>query len=186
LNWERFAAEAPRLARLNEERMQRAGVLLVGTISLDGTPRISPVEPQLLEGELLLGMVWQSLKALDLQRDPRCLLHSAIPDKSGTDGEFKLRGRASEVQDRGLRERSAQKSLEDTGCRPEEPYHLFAVDIESASFVLYRPRGDQCLVRWRPGQSERVTLRRWNGSALGEEESMDWLAEGWPAPGRKA
>jgi hypothetical protein len=177
MNWDEFARQAPTLARLGKDRMVGPGVVLVGTISRDGSPRISPVEPQLLDGHLLLGMMWQSLKALDLLRDPRCLVHSIITSKAGSEGEFKLRGRAREVEDLELRERSARKSFEETGWRPEEPYHLFAVEIESASFVLYRPSGDQGLVRWRRGQPEQPVLRRWNGSALGREEAVDWLAE---------
>jgi hypothetical protein len=33
-------------------------------------------------------MMWQSWKALDLVRDPRCTVHSTISDRHTTEGEF--------------------------------------------------------------------------------------------------
>ncbi|HEY8492219.1 MAG TPA: pyridoxamine 5'-phosphate oxidase family protein, partial [Dehalococcoidia bacterium] len=94
MEWQEFEAAAPALARLGRERMEGPRLVLVGTIRKDGTPRISPVEPLILAGRLYLGMMWRSTKALDLLRDPRCLVHSIITGKEGTEGEFKLRGRA--------------------------------------------------------------------------------------------
>ncbi len=126
MNWSAFAEAAPELARLAEERFEKTGLALIGTIRRDGTPRISPIEPAVFEGHLLLGMMYQSQKALDLLRDPRCLLHTIVTDKEGTEGEIKFRGRAVDVTDAGLRERHAQDTFERTGWRPEEPFHLFS------------------------------------------------------------
>jgi Pyridoxamine 5'-phosphate oxidase len=61
------------LARLAQERLIDPGVVLVATIRHDGTPRLSPVEPYVLAGELWLSMMWQSTKARDLLHDPRIL-----------------------------------------------------------------------------------------------------------------
>ena len=44
--------------------------MLVGTIRKDGTPRISPNEPDFAVGRLFVSMMWRSKKALDLLRDP--------------------------------------------------------------------------------------------------------------------
>ena len=135
--WSEFAEAAPELARLGEDRFDRAGVVLVGTIRKDGSPRISPVEPLIAQAQLLLGMMWRSKKALDLLRDPRCLVHSTITNRHGTEGEFKLRGRALDVQDPDIRERYAEAVYQKIDWRPEEPYHLFSIDIESATFIVY-------------------------------------------------
>jgi hypothetical protein len=62
------------------------GVVLVATIRSDGTPRISPVEPFVLDGVLWLSMLWGSAKAADLQRDPRILVHSVITSRDGGEG----------------------------------------------------------------------------------------------------
>src|SRR5207237_6827688 len=93
VDWDAFAEEAPELARLGRERFERTGVCLIGTLRADGSPRISPIEPYVVRGELLLGMMWQSRKARDLLRDPRIVVHSAVSNKDGTEGDFKLYGR---------------------------------------------------------------------------------------------
>ena len=80
----------PRLAALARERLIDPGVLLVATIRRDGTPRLSPVEPLVLDGDLWLSMMWQSTKARDLLRDPRILVHSVITSRDGAEGEVKL------------------------------------------------------------------------------------------------
>ena len=84
----------------------------------------------LVDGELELGMIWQSKKALHLLRDARCQVHTVITDRNGTEGEFKLRGRA---RDLGLaeRERYCVALHAKIGWRPKEPFHAFAIDVES-------------------------------------------------------
>ena len=75
MNWDEFQKEAPELADFGRERLERSGLVLVGTLRKDGWPRISAVEPLITDGQLYLGMMWRSRKALDLLRDPRCTLH---------------------------------------------------------------------------------------------------------------
>ncbi len=78
--------------------MELHGLILLGSLRRDGSPRISPVEPLIVDGELELGMMWQSKKALDLLRDPRCHVHTVVTDRNGTEGEFKLWGRARDLE----------------------------------------------------------------------------------------
>jgi len=66
MTWDEFKRSAPEMAGLGEERFERTGLVLVGTIRKDGWPRISPVEPLIVDGDLSLGMMWQSKKAKDL------------------------------------------------------------------------------------------------------------------------
>ena len=92
--WEEFRLHAPKLAGLGEERFERSGLILLGTLRKNGWPRISPVEAYITDGHLYLGMMWQSLKALDLLRDPRCTVHSVVSKPDGSEGEFKVYGYA--------------------------------------------------------------------------------------------
>jgi hypothetical protein len=55
-------------AGLAQQRLIGPGVVLVATIRRDGTPRLSRVEPYVLDGALWLSMMWQSAKAQDLAR----------------------------------------------------------------------------------------------------------------------
>jgi hypothetical protein len=122
----------------------------------NGWPRISPVEPEFVDGELLLGMMWQSPKALDLMRDPRVVVHSVVSERSGKEGDFKLYGRAVDVQDpeRRAAYRASIKARID--WEPPEPnFHVFAIDIDSAGFVTFaEPRYG---LAWSPAGG----LRRW-------------------------
>jgi hypothetical protein len=76
----------------------------LATLRLDGSPRISGIEVSFDAGELLLGMMPGSLKALDVRRDPRLALHSPTEDTPEEDpsswaGEAKIAGHAVEVRD---------------------------------------------------------------------------------------
>ena len=102
-------SRTPELAkRLVRTQFTRTGLALVGTLRRDGWPRISPVEPFIVDGQLYLGMMWRSRKALDLMRDSRCVVHSTVSDRMGSEGEFKVYGRAVEVKDLDKRKRFAR------------------------------------------------------------------------------
>lgn len=153
MSWKEFKSAAPELAARAEELFESTGVLLVGTVRKDGSPRISPVEPFIVGGVLYLGMMWRTLKALDLLRDPRCTVHNLIRDRHATEGEFKLHGRARDVQDEETRDRFCDAVKKKLGWSLKGmKYHLFAIEVESAA--LFTADGNARLVkRWRAGQS---------------------------------
>lgn len=64
MRWHDPVTDAPRLAGVGEARLLGPGAGLVGTVRSEGSPRISPVEPLLWEGDLWLSMLWRSTKAL--------------------------------------------------------------------------------------------------------------------------
>ena len=151
MNWAKFEKAAPELAQLGKKLFEKAGLVLLGTLRKDGSPRISPVEFILLDGELYFGMMWKSKKALDLLRDPRCAIHNAIPDRFATDGEFKLYARARDVQDPEERKRYCEALRKKIGMVLREPnYHLFAADIESAA-AFTNEKTTRLGKRWKAG-----------------------------------
>ena len=157
MRWDEFAAACPDLSSLGEERLRGRELCLVGTLRRNGWPRISPVEPEFVDGELMLGMMWRSPKALDLLRDPRLVVHSVVSSRIGNEGDFKLYGRAVSVEnpERRARYRATIKARID--WEPEEPtYHVFAVDVDSAGFVTFA-QGNRYGLAWDPGRG----LRRW-------------------------
>ncbi len=101
-----------------------------------------------MEGELVLNMMWRSLKALDTLRDERVYLHTPILDRLGEPGEFKLRGHAREVGDPKFRDATAAVIKAAIEWRPPERSHFFAVAAESAAFVTYGEDGSQNVARW--------------------------------------
>lgn len=91
-------------------------------------------------------MLWRSRKAVDLLRDPRLTVHSAVADRYGD--QFVLSGRAKDIRDSALRESYRRAVLAKVGWQPEEPrFHLFGVEIGHAAYITYV--GDtQRIDRW--------------------------------------
>jgi hypothetical protein len=153
--WGGFAQAEPELARLGEERFAKTGLILLGTLRKNGFPRISPVDPLIHDGRLYLSMMWRSRKALDLLRDPRCVVHNTVTDKRGTEGDFKLYGVARDVQDEDEREAYCQALHQATGWRPETAYHLFEIAV--AEIGWFRASGD----------GETHEIRAWRAAPRG-------------------
>ncbi|MGZ4593980.1 MAG: pyridoxamine 5'-phosphate oxidase family protein [Actinomycetes bacterium] len=152
MHWSELQQQ-PGLAALTQQRLIDPEVALAVTIRRDGTPRLSPVEPFVLDGDLWLSMLWGSRKAADLARDPRILVHSIVTTRDGGEGEIKVRGTASAVTDRAVQARYAAAVSDRLGWSPEPGrFHLFQVDIESVTYIRYDgATGDQHVVLWPHG-----------------------------------
>jgi Pyridoxamine 5'-phosphate oxidase len=153
--WDEFRAGDPEFAEMAERRFDTDGLVLVGTLRVNGWPRISPVEPLIVDGDLLLGMMWRSRKAIDLLRDPRCVVHSVVSDKAGTEGDVKVYGRALPVEDPLRRERYCAALHARIGWRPEGDFHLFSIEVTEVGYFVV---------------------------SGGEHRSRTWSAEGGPGP----
>ncbi|MGH3046042.1 MAG: pyridoxamine 5'-phosphate oxidase family protein [Gaiellaceae bacterium] len=150
---------SPEIARLAKERFEGAGIALLGSVRRDGSPRISPVEPYFAEGHLLFGAMSWAGKTRDLIRDPRCVLHSAVSDPDGSEGELKLYGRAGEIEDAELREAPGKAWW--VG-RPREGARVFSLEIERAVFVSWDAEGGLMKTRrWSPEAGESEGERRY-------------------------
>ncbi len=75
-NWAVFVAAEPELAATVEKRFGAFTHHTLATLRKDGSPRTSGLEVRFLDGELWFGMMPDSLKALDLRRDPRFALQA--------------------------------------------------------------------------------------------------------------
>ncbi|MFF4525539.1 pyridoxamine 5'-phosphate oxidase family protein [Streptomyces bluensis] len=153
-NWAAFADAAPDLAGIVEERFGGFTHHVLATLRKDGSPRTTGLEVRFLRGELWLGMMPDSLKALDLRRDPRFALQ-ANPG-SGTEmggGDVRIGGRAIEVEDPETKARYTRE------VEPPEPFHLFRTELTEV--VRTCVEDDKYLVVqvWKPGEPVR-TLKR--------------------------
>jgi hypothetical protein len=177
VRWADLERDAPQLATRARERLLHPGVLLVATIRRDGTPRVSAVEPLLLEGDLWLSMLWESQKARDLARDDRILLHSVVTGPDGSDGEVKVRGRAVPVTD-AERRSHYREAVAVLGWQPDEPsFHLYVVDIDDVTHIRYSGSGDQHVTRWPAGRE--FIRRATSATSVGDPElTADLLASG--------
>jgi hypothetical protein len=168
MRWDDLQTQQPRLGAVAHDRLISPGVLLVVTIRRDGTPRLSPVEPFVLDGDLWLSMLLGSLKAADLQRDPRVLVHSVVTGPNGEDGEVKLRGTAVAADDPETQQRYADAVSAALPWSPEVGrFHLFLVEVDEVTYLRYdNESGDQFMVRW-PACTETVR-RGTSATSLGD------------------
>lgn len=153
MRWSAIAAGAPALGAVVFDGLIRPGVLLAGTVRRDGSPRISGVEPLVMDGDLWLSMMRTSAKAGDLARDPRIVLHSIVTGPEPA-GEVKVRGTVRAEGDRDVRRRYAAAVAAGLGWRPVPgEFTLFAIDVEDVTYIGYdADTGGQHVVRWPTGR----------------------------------
>ncbi|WP_338676100.1 pyridoxamine 5'-phosphate oxidase family protein [Streptomyces sp. SCSIO 30461] len=157
-SWTDFQAAEPDFAAAVQQRFEKHTHHILATLRKDGSPRVSGLEVNFRFGELWLGMMPNSRKALDLLCDPRLAIH-ANPgaDASMEDGDVKITGRAVEVADPATKDRFQSDDGEPL------PFHLFRVELTEA--VRTAVDGDELVLQtWRPGQALR-TIRRGNDAS---------------------
>jgi len=155
VTWVDLETGAPELAREGWLRFERTRVALLGTLRPDGAPRISPVEPFLIEGQLVFGAM-RSPKLDDLERDPRIVLHSSVSDIDGSEGEFKVYGRAVPTEAPAIREHPDAW----WASRSPEQSAIFSVDIAEAVLVAWSPQFDRMqTTRWTAAAGARNAER---------------------------
>jgi hypothetical protein len=159
-SWNDVVAATPDLAEKVRQRFDAHGLAILATLRADGFPRVSGIETLFDRGQLWLGMMDESLKALDLRRDPRCSLHSATVDKQVKDGDAKITRNAVEVTDEAAKREFMDRFREATGDGPpdDSPFVLFTVDVTELSFLV--PAGDHLdITSWSQARGTRTIER---------------------------
>jgi len=153
-NWAAFSTAEPALATTVEARFKAFTHHTLATLRKDGSPRTSGLEVRFLRGELWLGMMPGSLKALDLRRDPRFALQANQgPGTTLAGGDVRISGRAYEVDD------SAEKAAYVKEVEPPEPFHLFRTELTEVVRTYVEDDTYLVVEIWKPGEPVR-TLRR--------------------------
>ncbi|MER5435612.1 pyridoxamine 5'-phosphate oxidase family protein [Streptomyces sp. NPDC002588] len=154
-NWAAFAAAEPELAKTAEERFGAFTHHVLATLRRDGSPRTSGIEVRFLSGELWLGMMPGSLKALDLRRDPRFALQVNPGDGTGMGGgDVRIAGRAVEVDDPRVKGAYVKE------VEPPEPFHLFRTELTEVVRTSVEDETYLVVQVWKPGEPVRVIKRR--------------------------
>jgi Pyridoxamine 5'-phosphate oxidase len=157
-SWSEIEAAAPELAARARAIFDAHRHKVLATLRRDGSPRISGIEATFIDGELWLGMMPGSRKALDLRHDPRLALHSASvdppDDPSAWAGDAKLSGRAVEVEDPEL--------LRKLGAGDEgDGAHLFRVDVTELVHIRVGDPADHLVIDlWQEGKGLSSRQRR--------------------------
>jgi Pyridoxamine 5'-phosphate oxidase len=151
--WSEVEEEAPELAARARGYFDLFVHKTIATLRRDGSPRISGIEMEFIDGDIWLGSMWGAVKALDLRRDPRFALHSGSVSPPEWHGDAKIAGRVEEITD-------PEVILRINGERaPAGPSHLFRADILELSVIeLGDPPDHMVIDSWHPGRG--VTHRR--------------------------
>ena len=153
-NWAAFSSAEPEFAALVEERFGAFTHHVLATLRKDGSPRTTGLETRFLGGELWLGMMPDSLKALDLRRDPRFALQANPGEgQSMGGGDVRISGRAVEVVD------AATKAAYGEEVEPPEPFHLFRAELTEVVRTYVEDDKYLVLQIWKPGKPVRLIKR---------------------------
>lgn len=98
-SWSAIEAAEPEFAARARRLIEAGRHKTIATLRADGSPRISGIECEFVDGELQFGSMTGSRKAADLHRDPRFALHGpTFHPETGKErewpGEAKIAGRA--------------------------------------------------------------------------------------------
>ena len=153
-SWRSLEAEAPGLVALARSFLDAHTHKTIATLRRDGSPRISGTEILFVDGELWLGSMRHSVKALDLRRDPRFALHSGSVDPPEWAGDAKLAGRVEEVTD------PERKRAIIGGEASVDASHLFRADITELAVVRLGEPADHLVIEtWHAGRGIRRRQR---------------------------
>lgn len=150
-SWAELQASVPEFAAGVRGIFDKGRHKTMATVRADGSPRISGIEAEFVDGELTFGSMAGSNKGADLRRDPRLAIHSPSLDPpedvpESWQGDAKITGKAvltHEVTD------------------GEAPGPRFRVDIEEAVRVRVGEPADHLLIEvWRPDSGLRRIARR--------------------------
>lgn len=134
-SWAALEAAEPEFANRVRRIFDAHRHKVLATLRRDGSPRVSGIEVEFADGEVLMGMMAGSVKALDLLRDPRLALHAASDDPQDDAstwlGDAKIAGRAVEV---------AAPADED------EPAHHYKLDITEVVLTRVGRPADHLLI----------------------------------------
>jgi Pyridoxamine 5'-phosphate oxidase len=150
-SWNDIENAEPEFAARVRELFAAGRHKTIATVRADGSPRISGIECEFVDGELRFGSMPESRKGADLARDPRFALHgpNLHPEEGKEDqwpGEAKIAGRANPTGP------SAEQLA---GEAPEG--QMFVADITEVVVTSLNADGNRLVVEsWTP----RHGLRR--------------------------
>ena len=143
VSWSEVEKAEPEFAARVRQSLQSRKHKTIATLRADGSPRISGIETEFVDGELTFGSMSGARKGADLRRDPRFALHGPTCDPpdgrpAAWPGEVKIAGRV-----RWGGELAGEGSSGD----------LFRADVEEVVFTSLNAGASALVIEsWRAGR----------------------------------
>ncbi|MGH3723948.1 MAG: pyridoxamine 5'-phosphate oxidase family protein [Mycobacterium sp.] len=156
-SWQEFTRQAPGIAEVFTRRHDATrNLCFLSTVRRSGAPRISPMEPRIFAGRLIVGGMPGTTKLGDLARDPRFELHTATVDTHIAEGDAKVWGTVHDEQDLDLHAAFAEHLFATIGfdLRGRRFSPFYVADIAGASAVRLDD-GHMIVTVWSPTEGER-------------------------------
>jgi len=152
-SWAEVVSAEPELASTVERMFAAGRHKTIATLRADGSPRISGIECEFVDGQLRFGSMAGARKVADLQRDPRFALHGPTVDPVGEGadswvGEAKIAGHAVHVG----------ALVADDGIGP--PGELFVADVAELVVTRLDPTGSRLVIEWWTPDGGRRLVER--------------------------
>jgi hypothetical protein len=141
MSWKKLTEDNPDLAKFGQQRFA-SRVAYLGTVRMDGTPRVHPVTPILGDDQVFVFMDRSSPKGHDLKRSGRFALHASVENEDGGQGEFFISGTGELIEDQALRSVAVKHAGYDVSGR----YILFRLSPDEALGTVYE---DDQVIRHR-------------------------------------
>lgn len=143
MSWKELEEEAPELASLGFEKLNRK-IVYLAILKDDGAPHLNPVTPFIENGMLFMFTEPTSPKIRNLRRDGRYAMHCSV-SREGPLIEFLVSGNAEEITDSIVREQA-----ENLAAAPvvDESYALFEFQVKRVLAVEYDEEKKKVIRRW--------------------------------------
>ena len=153
-SWRAFEAAEPELAERARGLLDAGRHKTIATLRADGSPRISGIECEIVDGELRFGSMPDARKGADLRRDPRFALHGPTSDPTeGQEGEWpgeaKVAGRAVAAGD---------VPKDENGEGPDGD--LFVADLTEVVLAGLNDEASRLVVEWWTPDGGRKRIER--------------------------
>ncbi len=132
MSWQKFEEEAPELAAIGYERLNRK-IAYLAALKEDGSPRLHPVTPFIGSGMLFIFTEPSSPKIRDLRRDGRYALHCSVGGE-GPLVEVLVSGAVTVISDPVVWEQAAKIASSPVVI---QSYTLFEFQVEHVLVITY-------------------------------------------------
>lgn len=155
--WAEFEAAEPDLAAWVQRSFDAGRHKTIATLRADGSPRISGIECEFVDGDLRFGSMSGSRKGADLHRDPRFALHGPTVhpvhgEEAAWPGEAKVAGRAIA--------RGAIPATEGPSDGEAPEGEFFVADLDEATVTHLDDTATKLVVEWWTPSAGRRRIER--------------------------